>query len=129
MRSISRIIFILGLLLFLQATSCKQADSSIPFNKSYICSGNEPFWMVKIEPDSVVFKTPENEVAYPAPRFRKEKDQLIFETQLAHATMSSKLKITMMDTTCTDSMSGIASKYTVTVEKDGETYAGCGREP
>ena len=95
-------------------------------SKTYTCTDNEPFWMVKVERDSVIFKTPENEISYPSASFTKVENKLIFETQLAHATMSSKLKVTLVDTKCTDSMSGIESPYTVTVEKDGETYTGCG---
>jgi uncharacterized membrane protein len=127
MANISPIIRFWILLLFLQSITlaCKQASPEA--SQTYICSGNEPFWMVKIEPDSVLFKTPENEISYPSATFKREKETLVFETQLAHATMSSKLKIKLLATKCTDSMSGFESAYTVTVEKDGETYTGCGR--
>lgn len=134
MSNIFKITRFLAVVLLLQSITvgCKQAappthTTDPAASKTYTCTGNEPFWMVKIEPDSVIFKTPENEISYPSASFTKLENKLIFETQLAHATMSSKLKVTLVDTKCTDSMSGMESAYTVTVEKDGETYTGCGR--
>lgn len=136
MPNIIKVTRFLAIVLLLQSITlaCKQAAPPTHTNttdpaatKTYTCTGNEPFWMVKIEPDSVVFKTPENEVSYPSASFMKAENKLIFETQLAHATMSSKMKVTLVDTKCADSMSGIESPYTVTVERDGETYTGCGR--
>ena len=130
---LSKTIYLLGFLFFLQfiTLSCKQTAANQTSNsnitQSYTCGGNEPFWMVKIDADRVLFKTPDNEVVYPSADFRKEGETMIFETMLAHATMSSKLKVTFLNTKCTDSMSGFESPYTVTLERDGETYTGCGR--
>lgn len=95
----------------------------------YTARGNEPFWMVKIEADTITFRTPEEEITYPTTKVNKEDGgAIIFETShINDKNAESNLRVVIVPKPCTDTMSGEAFPYTATVERDGKLYNGCAK--
>lgn len=101
---------------------------------NFIATGNEPFWSVEIDFDSMmiystmadgeVLKTP-----VPAPISPQDVAALNYRAEVE----SGALHVTIFPKTCTDDMSGIEYPYRVSVTvKEGdsgdfENFMGCGR--
>ncbi len=109
-------------------TSNQAREKTEQAAKNYFCKGNEPFWMVQIEPEKIVFKTPEEEITYPAVAAQKVGKDFVFETSQINAEGEQMtLKVRIMPKPCEDSMAGDAYPYTVRVEHNGQIYEGCGQ--
>jgi uncharacterized membrane protein len=90
---------------------------------SYNCSGNEPFWNVRIDSSAILFHHMDmGKTFYPYRSPLKQGAVLTFES----ASGDSKITVKLEEKTCFDSMSGFEAPYTVTVVRDGETFTGCG---
>jgi len=91
----------------------------------YTCLGTEPFWHVKIEPDSgIIYNEMEEGITrYPYTMPRKEGAKTIFESSRS----GSKIKITIEAGECSDGMSDEDYPYTCTVEKDKAKFSGCAK--
>ncbi|HMO39949.1 MAG TPA: hypothetical protein PKC76_09625 [Saprospiraceae bacterium] len=121
----------IGLLL---VSGCKtrppEASGAMPLaaDKTWFCRGNEPFWMVQIESDSILFRTPEELVVYPYAAPVASGDTIVFVTKKnLTADQTSVLRIKIVPLPCTDTMSGEAFTYTAEAERDGRSYHGCGQ--
>lgn len=89
----------------------------------YVARGNEPSWSVRITPEQITFSRlgMEKEV-YPN-RTPELKDKTI--TYLSQGD-AGEIRVTFLEESCTDNMSGEIFAYQVTVEKDGKQWQGCG---
>ncbi|MCB0629611.1 MAG: META domain-containing protein [Saprospiraceae bacterium] len=104
--------------------------AGIPF----IVTGNEPFWSVEIDFDSLmIFSTMEEKGKLKTPVPQPVSPQDVAALSYRAETESGILQVTIFPQTCTDDMSGIEYPYRVRVTtqigKDGkmEEYTGCGR--
>ncbi len=101
-----------------------KAEERSPASPSYTARGNEPFWNVSIDGQAIVFRALGQEaVTYPYHPARNTGKQKIFESQAE----GSRIRITFAEESCMDSMSGERFAYTVTMEKDGKVFKGCGK--
>ncbi len=124
-------------LLALGFQNCKnQPPASVPATQSmekvsgekvvkFTCLGTEPFWYVKIEPDSGIIYNQMDEgiTRYPYSLPKKEGDKTIFESSLS----GSKIKITIYAEQCSDGMSDEMYPYVSKVEKDKTILSGCAK--
>ncbi len=90
----------------------------------YTARGNEPFWRVEISAAwGIVFTPMEGEpTAYPyrEPVFSSGMISFVSRTD------RSNIRVSFLDRSCSDSMSGETFPYKVSVEKDDEVLKGCG---
>lgn len=91
----------------------------------YACLGTEPFWYVKIEPDSGIIYNQMDEgiTRYPYSSPRQDGAKTIFESSLS----GSKIKIIIESGQCSDGMSDEVYPYTCKVEKDKTMLSGCAK--
>ncbi len=131
--------FLICALLALFFLNCKhqQAASGAPVGSKteksaaiekaarFNCHGNEPFWYVKIEPDSgiVYNQMDEGMTRFPYKAPRLEGTRMIFESNVD----GSKIKITIDPGQCSDGMSDELYPYACMVEKDKTTLSGCAK--
>ncbi len=102
------------------STKTSALDKAV--EKGYNCIGTEPFWNVKVEKTSITFHLMgEEPMQYPYRAVQKQGMTSVYETMLK----GSRLKVMITEAGCSDGMSDAHYPYTVTVEKDGETYRGC----
>lgn len=97
-------------------------------------TGNEPFWGIKIGKEKIVFTSlieDKETFTFPATKPLKAMDANVKIYQVSNATSSAK--ITIQKTDCQDTMSGIVSPYSVTIEiksntnNNLQTLKGCGQ--
>jgi heat shock protein HslJ len=108
-------------------------NQSIPLSESYFkAQGNEPFWSLEISANAIQFKGIEKENYFNTPHVEPI---LAMDTKVKlynATTEKGSLYITIAQTECLDSMSGINYKYSVTVQitlgnqKVVTIYNGCG---
>lgn len=93
--------------------------------KRFTCLGTEPFWYVKIEPDSGIIYNQMDEgiTRYPYREPRQEGNKTIFESSLS----GSKIVITIEPQECSDGMSDQMYPYASKVEKDKTLLSGCAK--
>lgn len=92
----------------------------------YSCSGNEPFWSIKMENEQIIFSSLDGgTTTYPYFEPREIRDLIVFQTRLQIDDATSTLKITLKKEECMDSMSGKKFTYSVKVQKDGKQFSGC----
>lgn len=102
------------------AQSAKKSEAEP--NITYTCAGNEPFWSLQINNKEIVFNHMDmGKTVYPYQAPSMQGDTKIFST----ASNGSRIKITIKNTPCEDSMSGAAFPFTATVERDADTFTGC----
>ena len=91
----------------------------------FACVGTEPFWYVKIEPDSGIIYNQMDEgiTHYPYTLPKQEGGKTIFESTLS----GSKIKIIIEAGECSDGMSDEEFPYTCKVEKDKKVLTGCAK--
>ncbi|NUO02359.1 MAG: hypothetical protein HUU01_17270 [Saprospiraceae bacterium] len=91
----------------------------------FTCLGTEPFWYVKIEPDSgiVYNQMDEGITRYPYRSPRQEGTRTIFESSLP----GSSITITIEAGSCSDGMSDEIYPYSSKVEKDKTKLSGCAK--
>ncbi len=110
--------------LVLLASAPAMADTATePFRSR----GNEPFWSLYMNPDRIVFAPMEGEpvTVTPVPAGRRDGNATTYEASAG----GGPFRLTVADTVCTDSMSGMPFPKTVTVVLGAETFSGCGGEP
>lgn len=86
--------------------------------------GNEPGWTVEVYPDSLVFVTSYGREHYRFPDYTANAaEPFVYEASAdGHA-----ISVTLADTPCQDTMSGMPFDTTVTIVFDEQTLRGCGR--
>ncbi|MFM9950368.1 MAG: COG3650 family protein [Saprospiraceae bacterium] len=91
----------------------------------FACVGTEPFWHVKIEPDSGIIYNQMDEgiTRYPYTLPRQEGAQTIFESAIS----GSNIKIIIEAGQCSDGMSDEVYPYASKVEKDKTVLTGCAK--
>jgi putative lipoprotein len=88
--------------------------------------GQEPGWLLEIrdgEAIRFVHSYGEREVNVPAPTATREASATVYRA----STEAHEITITLVNEACSDAMSGEAFDTSVSIELDGEAYAGCGR--
>ncbi|WP_179223002.1 copper resistance protein NlpE N-terminal domain-containing protein [Pontibacter ummariensis] len=93
----------------------------------FAATGNEPGWSLAIDlEDNIYFKTLPSEstaIEAPVPDPVKSGNSTTYRTQAE----GKELVVELVETPCTDTMSGKVSPYTVRVTAGGVAYTGCGR--
>lgn len=104
----------------------KQKEAEVMFAEPEVgfrAQGNEPFWTVVVQENSLLYKTPEH-----------------LSGEMLAATIESKqgawvytaeweeqpFVLTVTQEACEDDMSGWQFNYTTTLDVAGSTYKGCG---
>lgn len=120
------VLIMLGMNCQTQQTSTSRSLSAPTF-QAYTCSGNEPFWNIKVEADKITFRQlGETPVVYPYLAPKQSRKTIQFETATEVAGKKSILTFSLEENSCTDNMSGKAYGFTVHAEKDGASFQGCG---
>jgi putative lipoprotein len=88
-------------------------------------TGNEPGWLLEVQPDRIVFAGAGGEQAI-VPRPAPAVDPAQGATTYAAATEAHRLRVRIEDGACADTMSGEQFGARVTVDLDGREYRGCG---
>ncbi|MFN8831453.1 MAG: META domain-containing protein [Labrys sp. (in: a-proteobacteria)] len=103
------------------------ASASIAETDTLRGRGNEPFWSVEKTAESITFRPMDGEPATvsPVPTPRKDGNADIYEATVSGETFV----LTIADTVCTDTMSGMPFPKSVTVALGAKTFSGCGGEP
>lgn len=113
------LILFAGIILGLGLTSCGEKGF-----KKFRCVGMEPFWTIMI--------TDYNHLTYYAPGTQeiwKPAQTTIIGEQFVYQTFDSAnlpVKIIIHRQVCNDSMSETVYQYSVTLEKNGKVFRGCG---
>ena len=95
--------------------------------ETFRARGNEPFWSVEKTAEAIVFRPMEGEPVTVAPTPEPRIDG---KAEIYEATAGGRpFALTIADTVCADTMSGMPLPNTVTVTIGGDTFAGCGGEP
>lgn len=102
-------------------------------SQSYFkAQGNEPFWSLEISTNAIQFKGLESENQFTAPHVEPIRAMDANVKMYKGTTEKDSFQITITQTECTDSMSGIKYMYQVAVEitsiktRKSTTYNGCG---
>lgn len=94
----------------------------------FIATGNEPFWSLEIDLDkSISFKTlqdsTERNTPVPAPKTTGATGAISYHAK----TEAGELTVNILNTSCTDNMSGELFPHTVEVKINNTSFSGCGR--
>ena len=94
----------------------------------WVALGNEPFWNVRIMPDSIVWRTPEHleGIHFPPAVPESVAGEIRWRTQRSGTPSSLELSITRME--CSDGMSDRVYPFKATLRLDSETFTGCAEE-
>lgn len=104
----------------------QQLQKPDELSADYLCRGNEPFWMVKIDKAGMVFQTPEEApMLYSVFSTTTTGSAIVFEGDWKSKEERRYLKVTIEKQPCADGMSDKAYAYTAKVEKDEKSYTGC----
>jgi uncharacterized membrane protein len=104
--------------LFACQTPAKMPPAPINLN----CTGNEPYWGVKVEPQGITFQLiGEEPVNYPFKAAKTKGSGYIFQSTVN----KSRIKIEVFPEDCYDTMSSSRYPYRVKVDKDGKLLQGC----
>lgn len=92
----------------------------------FIASGNEPSWQLRIRQDGIAMRSMDapGETEFPAPQMRGQPPLITIETDGS----GSKLRISLEQRRCVDTMSGARYAWAATVELDGRQLDGCAAE-
>jgi len=89
--------------------------------------GNEPFWSLRKAAEAITFTTLDGAAVTVAPVPEPVRDG---KTEVFEASVGNEMFVlTVEDTVCTDTMSGMPFPHTVTVRFGADTYGGCGGAP
>jgi heat shock protein HslJ len=92
----------------------------------YRAHGNEPFWGLAIEADSMTFTSPDaGPLAVPLPAAEPIEGGRRYRAEAG----GQPFVATILERPCADGMSGMPYPHTVTVTAGGVEYAGCGGDP
>jgi uncharacterized membrane protein len=92
----------------------------------FVVSGNEPSWRLQIREDGISMRSmgaPE-EVVFAAPEKHGKPPLITFESSGA----DSRIRVTLEQRRCVDSMSGARFAWAATVDIDGRQLTGCAAE-
>ncbi len=100
------------------------ADST--FAPAFRALGQEPGWMLTVFPDRLwyVGNYGRRPIAFPLPE--PSGDSAAFRTTYQSKTRTHTLRVVVRDTSCSDTMSGEAFPYRVSVTLNDTTHTGCG---
>jgi|GEM_PF-5329983 Predicted membrane protein len=93
------------------------ADSTADNEVYFRASGTEPFWSLEISANHMIFRTPEDSIITPSTKPVRDKYAETYEAR----TESAWLSISIVESTCTNDMSGQVSPYRVKVESKKNT--------
>ncbi|GIX37695.1 MAG: hypothetical protein KatS3mg128_0963 [Silanimonas sp.] len=88
--------------------------------------GNEPFWMIAVEGDTLTWTSPDSESIVWTGLTRSERPDGF---DLHAVREPHHLSVSATATVCRDSMASMPYPHTVTIKLDGKTLAGCGGDP
>jgi heat shock protein HslJ len=92
----------------------------------YRAHGNEPFWGLAIEADSMTFTSPDaGPLAVPLPAAEPIEGGRRYRAEAG----GQPFVATILERPCADGMSGMPYPHTVTVDVRGTEYRGCGGDP
>lgn len=92
----------------------------------WFARGNEPFWLIRVEGDTLHWETPGSEPVVWTGLTRSERADG-FDL---HAVRESRhLSVSATASVCRDSMAGMPYPHTVVITLDGERLSGCGGDP
>lgn len=101
------------------------APITFPITFPWTARGNEPGWVLTLDAGQMLYRTADGalriEAALPQPEFRD--DTWIYRASPADLTVSLQRKI------CRDTMTGMPSPISASVETGGKTVTGCGGTP
>ncbi|NKB87678.1 MAG: hypothetical protein GKS06_05605 [Acidobacteria bacterium] len=93
--------------------------------EEYRAQGNEPFWSVTVEAETVTWRTPEQ---IDGVEFTLAMRELVGDGLLLRAeNVDGQLEASFAATACRDTMADAWFGYTVQVQYEGEVFYGCGR--
>ena len=94
---------------------------------SFRAQGNEPFWSLRKTAEAITFTTMDGAAVTVAPVPEPVRDG---ETEVFEASVDNEMFVlTVEDSVCTDTMSGMPFPNTVSVQFGPDSYSGCGGEP
>jgi uncharacterized membrane protein len=92
----------------------------------FSCRGTEPFWLVEIYPDSIIYQRAGGpKVLYPYASPQIKGDSTHYETKIKLHNKLSVMHIKLVADSCSDGMSDQLYPYTAIIERDGELLQGC----
>lgn len=107
-----------------EGAGCSEAPARYRFR----ASGNEPFWSVTVERDSVVFQQPEEPRRVAAPIVGAEADSNHYAVHARSGGPSPHtIRLLLTLGRCADSMSGALYSFSAVATIDGRSLTGCGR--
>ncbi|MGD9075169.1 MAG: META domain-containing protein [Desulfobacteraceae bacterium] len=108
----------------IETRGCAEDMGGIAFR----ASGNEPFWNVEISENEILFsQLGQPKIAFPyAPPHLSETSRVYRSSTKEH--LHHRIKITLHEKRCIDSMSGEHFSFAARVSLDGREYLGCARE-
>lgn len=88
--------------------------------------GNEPFWNIRIGPDSIVFdRLGALPLQYPSRAPRQRGNRWIWELEPPYASQPEKLELTIVNVPCGDSMADRRHDYRAEAVYGGQRLQGC----
>jgi heat shock protein HslJ len=109
-----------------EAPPASEAPTMAALATPYRAHGNEPFWGLVIEADSMKLLTPEADpLAAPLLAAEAIEGGRRYEAEVNGAPFTA----TILETPCADGMSGMPYPHTVIVLLSGVEYHGCGGDP
>ena len=92
----------------------------------WFARGNEPFWLIRMEGDTLHWETPGSEPVVWTGLTRSERADSF---DLHAVRESHHLSVSATASVCRDSMAGMPYPHTVVITLDGERLSGCGGDP
>lgn len=124
---------LLGLGLLVQC--CKNPKENTVVEKAptqpavfeYSCRGTEPFWLIEIYPDSIVYqRAGGKKILYPYVKAQTNGDSTFYLTQtILYKEDTSRMTIKIVPDSCSDGMSDHRYPFTSIILRDGEILHGC----
>ncbi len=92
----------------------------------YSCRGTEPFWLIEIYQDSIVYqRAGGKKILYPYRRAQQKGDSTCYTTKAKVYGKPSNMIIKIVADTCSDGMSDNLYPYKAFILRDGEVLHGC----
>lgn len=92
----------------------------------FSCRGTEPFWLIEVYPDSIVYeRAGGKKILYPASKAQAKGDSTFYITQTIVYGDTSNLTIKIAPDSCSDGMSDQVYPFSATIFRDGEVLRGC----
>lgn len=92
----------------------------------FSCRGTEPFWLVEIYQDSIVYeRAGGKKIIYPPFKAQTKGDSTVYMTQAMVYGDTSSMVIKITPDSCSDGMSDHVYPFSVTIFRNGEILKGC----